>query len=147
MFSRSSNAYRVDSNSGGWFVTSTVTVTVADAEPPCPSETRTRNRTGPVASGAVQRAVAASVPPRKTPSAALHAYVRSSPSGSDAVAVSRTSPPGTTVHGSHDADTLGRWFDGLGVSGSGVSGSRGRGTSIVVKAPAPSALRARTRTL
>ena len=184
-FSRSSKAYADDSNAGGSFATSTVTVAVAEA--PRPSETRTRSSTGPIAAGAVQRAVAASVAPSKAPSDALHAYVRESPSGSDAVAVSCTAPPGTTVHGSHDADTLGLPFGGSSgggssvggssdrgssvggssvggssgggssgggssVGGSSVGGSSGRGssgvpTSTATGAPAPSALRARTRTV
>ena len=46
------------------------------------------------------------------PAGALQAYVNSSPSGSDAVAVSSTSPSWGTSHGSHDAHTLGDRFGG-----------------------------------
>jgi len=103
----------------------TSTSTVSDAEPPRPSETRTRMVTGPVSSGAVQRAVSPSVSPWKLPSPAVHLYVSGSPSGSSAVAVRRTSPPGGTVQGSHAAETVG-----------GVFGSRTR-TSTVSDAEPP----------
>ena len=126
-FSRSSKAYADDSNAGGSFATSTVAV--ADAEAPRPSETRTPSPTRPGAAGAVQRAVAASVAPSKAPSAALHAYVRRSPSGSDAVAVSCTAPPGATRQGSQDADTLGLPFDGS--SGRRLVGRRLVGRRLV----------------
>ena len=97
---------------GDSFRTSTSTVTSADADPPCPSVTSTRIVTGPSESGAVHRAVAASATPLKLPAGALQAYVSSSPSGSDAVAVSSTSPSRATAHGSHDTDTPGGRFRG-----------------------------------
>ena len=104
----------------------TSTATSADAVPPRPSETCTRIVTRPVRAGAVQRAVAPSAAPAKLPSGALHAYVSGSPSGSDAVALSLTAPPGATSHGSHDADTVGVPFVG------------GRGRTVTVTGKSPS---------
>ena len=99
----------------------TWTVAVADAVSPLPSETCTRIVTRPVSAGACQRAAAPSVSPVKLPFGALQAYVSRSPSGSDALAVSRTSPPGATSHGSQDTDAVGGLFDTVMTGGVSLS--------------------------
>ena len=61
-------------------------------------------------SGAVQSASGPSVAPVKVPRAALQSYEMASPSGSEASALSRASPPRGTVHGSQVAWTVGALF-------------------------------------
>ena len=58
-------------------------------------------------SGAVHRASGPSVAPVNVPCAALQSYEIESPSGSEASALSRTSPPRGTVQGSQVARTVG----------------------------------------
>ena len=64
----------------------------------------------PIRSGAVQRASGPSVAPVNVPRPAPHSYVIGSPSGSEASALSRTSPPRGTVQGSQTARTVGGLF-------------------------------------
>ena len=98
-------------NAGASFTTSTATL--AEAISPNSSQTSTRIQTVPVLAGACQRVSSPSTAPVKRPPPALHQHVRGSPSGSDASAVSRTSPPGPTRHGSQDAVTVGGSFVGV----------------------------------
>ena len=90
--------------------------------PPRPSETSTRIVVVPGSAGAVQRATASSAS-EKPPRGALHAYVSGSPSGSEATASSRTSPPRDTVHGAHEAVTTGRSFTSVTSTTTGTASS------------------------
>ena len=68
--------------------------------------------TVPTRSGAVHRAFCLSVAPVNVPRGASHSYEIGSPSGSEASALSRTSPPRGTVQGSQVARTVGGMFGG-----------------------------------
>ena len=100
-----------DPNTGGRFTT--LTVTSATAVPPWPSATATRMTTRPIRPGAVQSASGPSAGPWKVPCPASQSYVIGSPSGSEASALSRTSPPRGTVQGSQTACTVGGLFRGV----------------------------------
>ena len=87
--------------------------------------------TRPIRSGAVQSASGPSVAPVNVPCAALQSYAMASPSGSEASAVSRTSPPRGTAQGSQAACTVGGLLGGGGESSSRIVTSTDDGRPAV----------------
>ena len=96
---------------------------MANAEPPRPSSTVTPIVADPASSGAIQCTIVLSVCPRKCPLGEIHTQVTTSPSGSVIFAVRRTSPPRDTVHGSHEAETVGVSFTSVTVTVMNTSAS------------------------
>src|SRR5207247_8733964 len=97
-------------------------LTVSDAVPPLPSFTVTVTGTVPSCIGAVHNDWR-SEGFASVPVGAVHRYVRTSPSGSRASAVTVELLPSSTVHGSHYSLTVGGrlWCAGCrGVGGGGV---------------------------
>lgn len=123
----SSKAY---SRAGGGGGETTRIVVVSEAVPPRPSSTVTVTGTGPSADGAVQVLVIWSLG-LSVPVGAAQRYVRGSPSGSFALAVTVDVSPGATSQGSHIASTVGGRLaggSGRGAAGSGAAGSTYRVT-------------------
>src|SRR3954447_2159231 len=94
---------------------------LADAVPPLPSSTVTVTWTGPSCCPAVQR-VDRLVALASVPEGAVHRYVRLSPSGSVAVAVSVQLRPTSTVAGSQTACTVGGRLGGASGGGGAAAG-------------------------